>query len=323
MTNRSYADTASAADRIEGCCTPALAGHTPVSPAPPARTAHEDAARRETVAVPAGRAYLGTRRPVLKTDGEGPLRRRKVSAFAMDRTTVTTDRFARFVGATGYVTEAERIGWSFVFHHQLPQDFPATRGLQQVPWWRAVDGASWHRLNGQEDTRLATADHPVVHVSLTDARAFADWAGGRLPTEAEWEHAARGGLGDVHFPWGDRAPDDSDFLPCNIWQGPFPDLNTAADGYAATAPADAFSPNGYGLHQMVGNVWEWTANPYVNDVLRRTGKVAPDMVGRRVLKGGSFLCHRSYCFRYRIAARTGSTADSASTHTGFRLVYDA
>lgn len=320
MTNCAPPGSAPATDRIKACCTPASV----VAPAtvPFAHAAREDVSLRESVQIPAGRAYLGTRRPVLKMDGEGPLRRRELAAFAMDRTTVTTIRFARFVAATGYVTEAERIGWSFVFHHQLPEDFPATRGVQQVPWWRAVDGANWYRLTAQEDTRVATADHPVVHVSLADARAFAEWAGGRLPTEAEWEHAARGGLGDVPYPWGGRAPDDTSFLPCNIWQGQFPNINTAADGYAATAPADAFAPNGYGLHQMVGNVWEWTADPYVNDVLHRSGKVTMDMSGRHLLKGGSFLCHRSYCFRYRIAARTGNTTDSASTHTGFRLVYD-
>ena len=187
-----------------------------------------------------------------------------------------------------------------------------------------MDGANWKTINGPGSESDYQLDHPVVHVTWNDANAFAKWAGGRLPTEAEWEHAARGGLGDVAFPWGDRQPDDNHFQPCNIWQGQFPDVNLERDGFAGTAPAKSFAANGYGLFNMCGNVWEWTSQPMK---LRGRGKqskaLAKQMRGTRLLKGGSFLCHKSYCFRYRIAARTGNTPDTSTAHQGFRLVFDA
>lgn len=165
------------------------------------------------------------------------------------------------------------------------------------------------------------SDHPVVQVSWTDARAFADWAGGRLPTEAEWEHAARGGLGDVPYPWGDAEPNDNDFTPCNIWQGTFPKHNTTLDGYAGTAPARSFQPNEYGLYNVVGNVWEWTSDAYRIRSLKKAAKAREkSMAGFRIAKGGSFLCHASYCWRYRIAARSGIAPDSSTPHMGFRIV---
>lgn len=308
----------------KSCCGPAGKGNLVLSDGPTIARGEPDNAR-DCVIIPAGRAYLGTRHPQLVPDGEGPMRRRVVERFQMDRTTVTTARFAAFVEATGYVSEAEKIGWSFVFHHQLPADYAPTRGVAGLEWWRGVPGASWRCLLGQGDTIAQTADHPVVHVSLADARAFAQWAGGRLASEPEWEHAARGGLGDVRFPWGDDEPDDESVFPCNIWQGQFPHDNLALDGFAATAPADSFAPNGYGLMNMVGNVWEWTADMFVNDVMRRrmAKRITPEQRSQHLLKGGSFLCHKSYCYRYRIAARTGNTPDFASTHTGFRLVYPA
>lgn len=164
---------------------------------------------------------------------------------------------------------------------------------------------------------------PVTHVAWEDARAFAEWAGGRLPREAEWEHAARGGLGDVRFPWGDEEPTDGNVHLANIWQGDFPHKDTGADGYAGPAPVMAFEPNGYGLHQMAGNVWEWTAEPFrVRGASAAARRINAASKGRKLLKGGSFLCHRSYCYRYRIAARTGNTPDSTTGHMGFRVVYD-
>ena len=160
-------------------------------------------------------------------------------------------------------------------------------------------------------------------MSWHDAAAYAAWVGGRLPSEAEWEHAARGGRGDVLFPWGDDEPDDTDFMPCNIWQGRFPQTKSRADGYAATAPAESFASNDFGLYNMVGNVWEWTAEDFrIRSLKKRVRDRLQQMEGYRLAKGGSFLCHRSYCFRYRIAARIGISPDSTAAHQGFRVVWD-
>ncbi|MEM6729175.1 MAG: SUMF1/EgtB/PvdO family nonheme iron enzyme, partial [Pseudomonadota bacterium] len=230
--------------------------------------------------------------------------------------------FAAFVEATGYETEAERFGWSFVFLNHLPPGHPPTQAVQGVEWWRKVDGATWRLPHGPNGA-APPPHHPVTQVSWSDARAYAAWAGGRLPTEVEWEHAARGGLGDVPFPWGEEAPRDDGPYPCNIWQGRFPVKDTGADGYDGTAPVESFTPNGYGLFNMVGNVWEWTADAFRLRSLKREAKARQAaMQGYKVLKGGSFLCHASYCFRYRIAARTGNSPDSTTPHQGFRLVYD-
>jgi len=278
----------------------------------------------DSVKVPGGLGLIGTDHPKLLEDGEGPLRSRKINGFLIAPRAVTNAEFAAFVEATGYVTEAERFGWSFVFHSDVPDAVGATQGVAGVEWWRRVDGANWRDINGPGTQADAWhKDHPVVQVSWNDARAYAAWAGGRLPTEAEWEHAARGGLGDVRFPWGDAEPDDQDAQYCNIWQGRFPHHNTAADGWAATAPAKSFEPNGFGLYNMVGNVWEWTAAPFrVKSLKKSAQNRAKAMHGYRLLKGGSFLCHRSYCYRYRIAARTGNSPDTATPHQGFRMVWD-
>jgi formylglycine-generating enzyme required for sulfatase activity len=243
----------------------------------------------------------------------------------MDKAAVTNARFALFIAATGYVTEAARFGWSFVFHDMLPASM-ATQGAMGIEWWRRVDGARWDRPEGPESALDGREDCPVTHVTWNDANAFATWAGGRLPTEAEWEHAARGGLPDPVFPWGDREPDDTGFMPCNIWQGEFPDRNTGADGYRWVAPARSFEPNGYGLFNMSGNTWEWTADRWrVRSLSRASKGVNAEAIAanQRLMKGGSFLCHRSYCYRYRIAARHGNTPDTSTSHIGFRLVYEA
>ncbi len=274
--------------------------------------------------IPGGKALLGTGTPILPDDGEGPLRQKRVAPFRIAKTAVTNAQFACFVEDTGFVTEAERIGWSFVFHRQVADGVPDTLGVQSLEWWRCVDGACWRDIDGSHlDTARRLPDHPVVHVSWNDAQAYARWAGGRLPTEAEWEHAARGGLGDVRFPWGDEEPDDTAHFPCNIWQGRFPDQNLGLDGFLATAPAESFAPNGFGLYNMVGNVWEWTVEPFVVRSLRRQARaLQQSRRGYRLLKGGSFLCHKSYCYRFRIAARSGNSPDSATTHQGLRVVWD-
>ncbi|MGP6088916.1 formylglycine-generating enzyme family protein [Antarctobacter jejuensis] len=304
------------------CCAPARQGQGPSGArfAPDARESDPP----ERVQIPGGRGLIGTDHPELPVDGEGPLRQVRVKPFAMDATTVTNTRFRQFAEATGYVTDAERLGNSFVFIHLLPKDMPPTQAVAAAPWWRVIEGATWAEPLGPGSAAECLPDHPVVHVSWNDAQVFARWAGGRLPTEAEWEHAARGGLGDVRFPWGDQEPDDTDFFPCNIWQGQFPDVNLKLDGWMATAPARSFEPNGYGLYHMVGNVWQYTAQPFKVRSLKKAVKRAhADKAGYKLAKGGSFLCHASYCYRYRIAARTGSTPDSTTSHQGIRLVYDA
>lgn len=275
--------------------------------------------------LPGGRSHVGTARPLIPADGEGPRRSVRIRPFLIAPCAVTNAGFGRFCEATGYRTEAEEIGWSTVFApmvHGNAQSALPTGGAPD--WWRATRGACWRRPEGPGSGIAGRIDHPVCHVSLRDARAYANWAGGRLPREAEWEYAARGRLPDPVYPWGDREPDDHDFVPCNVWQGTFPRLNSIRDGYYGTAPADAFEPNGYGLFNMAGNVWEWTEDAFrvrsVSSRLRRNGQPS----GRRehVLKGGSFLCHPSYCHRYRIAARTPAPAETATNHLGFRLAFE-
>lgn len=304
------------------CCGGAhRSGNSPKTPV--AEPAVFDGARSTfaTALIPAGDALVGTRYPVISGDGEHPIRKVRVGPFRTMIGCVTNAMFREFVDATRYVTDAERFGWSFVFHSQVAADIGPTRAVEAARWWRKVDGACWKRVDGS--VREPLAEHPVVHVSWNDASQFAIWAGGRLPTEAEWEHGARGGLGDSPFPWGDREPDDHSFQPCNIWQGDFPHTNTVRDGYATTAPAISFEPNDYGLYNTCGNVWEWTAEPFrIRSVATSARKRMKQSPGLKLLKGGSFLCHRSYCYRYRIAARTGNSPDSSASHQGFRVIFD-
>ena len=278
------------------------------------------------VEIPAGTALIGTNTPYLVVDEEGPLRTSKIKRFWMDATTVTNARFAQFVQETGYQTQAEAFGDSFVFNGLLPQDDFFERAVVGVPWWRSVEGACWHNPTGTKYPSQAEPDHPVTHISWYDAMAFAKWAGGRLPNEAEWEHAARGGLGDVKYPWGDDDPRDDTLegqFNCNIWQGTFPTDNSEKDGYYGTAPAQSFAPNAYGLYQMCGNVWEWTTQHFkIRSLKKQIRAQHADKIGFKVTKGGSFLCHKSYCYRYRIAARSSNSPDSTTSHQGFRLVYD-
>jgi formylglycine-generating enzyme required for sulfatase activity len=242
-------------------------------------------------------------------DGEGPVREVVLEPFAIDAEAVSNERFAEFVAATGHVTEAERFGWSFVFAGLLPDDFPETRALVGAEWWRQVFEADWRRPEGPGSSLEGRGDHPVVHVSWNDAHAFCAWSGTRLPSEAEWEFAARGGLVQQRFPWGDELEPGGEHR-MNVWQGSFPDRNTRADGYFGTAPVDSFPANGFGLHNTSGNVWEWCEGDFRD--LR-------GVVLGKAIRGGSYLCHHSYCNRYRVAARTSNTADSSSGNTGFRV----
>jgi len=244
-------------------------------------------------------------------DGEGPVRPVQVDPFWIDRTAVTVQAFAEFVEKSGYRTEAEQFGWSFCF-----QSEQATDQVAAAPWWGKVDGADWRLTEGP--------DHPVTHVSWNDAVAYANWAGKRLPTEAEWEFAARGGLEQKLYAWGDELTPGGQHR-ANIWQGTFPTENTAEDGYVLTAPANSFSPNGFGLHNISGNTWEWCADwfdPAWHIVATRRNPTGPPAGSTRVMRGGSFLCHESYCNRYRVAARTENTPESSASNIGFRCVRD-
>ena len=259
-------------------------------------------------------------------DGEGPVRSVHLSPFAISSTSVTTAEFATFVDTTGHRTTAELEGWSFVFAGHLPDDFDETRGVVGAEWWRQVFGADWRHPEGPQSDLADRGDHPVVHMSWFDAVAYAEWVGGRLPTEAEWEYAARGGLEHKRLPWGDEnQPGGADDHRFNIFTGTFWSHDDGADGWAGTCPVDAFEPNGYGLYNCSGNVWEWTADWFTASH-RPDGSDGtlvdpngPPMGVNRVLKGGSFLCHDSYCHRYRLAARTSSTPDSTTGHQGFRI----
>jgi len=296
-----------------------------VAPEPPGPLRRARPATEGMVALVGGRFTLGSDDALAyPEDGEGT-REVELSAFRIDACAVVNDRFAEFVAATSYVTEAERFGWSFVFGGLLPDDFPPTRGVAGAPWWRQVEGADWRHPAGPQSDLVGRADHPVVHTSWNDAAAFCAWAGVRLPTEAEWEFAARGGLEGKAFPWGDELEPGGEHR-MNVWQGDFPRHNTRADGYLGTSPVDAFAPNGYGLYDATGNVWEWTADWF--DVAFRQHDRGHDPHGppdgaSRLQKGGSHLCHASYCRRYRVAARQGNSPDSSTGNVGFRCAADA
>lgn len=275
--------------------------------------------------LPGGRSFVGTDRPEIVVDGEGPERGVTLSGFGLEAAAVTNERFAAFVAATGYVTEAERFGWSIVFDNSEQSLARQRRQGVAIPWWLRVEGVSWREPEGPGSSIRDRMDHPVVQVSWTDANAFARWVGGRLPSEAEWEHAARGGAVRKRFPWGDEEPDDETKIHCNIWQGSFPQSNSGRDGYVRTAPARSFEPNSHGFYNMAGNVWEWTQDAFrvrslAKQARQRNARALAE--NEKVLKGGSFLCHVSYCYRYRIAARMALTPDSAGSNTGFRVAYD-
>jgi formylglycine-generating enzyme required for sulfatase activity len=256
-------------------------------------------------------------------DGEGPVRKVTLTTFAIACHAVSNLQFGEFVRATGYTTDAERHGWSFVFEGLLSDAArqAATSRAAGTPWWVVVPHAYWAQPEGPHSTILDRLDHPVVHVSWNDAKAYCRWSGSRLPSEAEWEMAARGGLEQAIFPWGDELTPDGEHR-CNIWQGQFPDVNTADDDYVGTVPVHAFKANGYGLHNVAGNVWDWCEDffsPRYHYVTAAENPFNREPSPNRSLRGGSFLCHDSYCNRYRVAARSCNTPDSSASNIGFRV----
>jgi len=259
------------------------------------------------VLVPGGEFLMGA------DDGyadERPVHPVLVEPFWIDRTEVTIAQFRRFVEATGYRTEAERLGWSGAFVAAQAQ-------------WVRIDGADWRHPEGPAAPAPGD-DEPVTQVSWNDAVAYATWAGKRLPTEAEWELAARGGLAGRRFAWGDE-PCPGGRCASNWWQGVFPIHNEVTDGFSGRAPVGRFPPNGYGLYDVSGNVWEWTADWYAAGYYAASPRVAPtgpDAGTERSLRGGSFLCSTNFCLRFRVAARSHATPDTGLNNTGFRCARD-
>jgi formylglycine-generating enzyme required for sulfatase activity len=258
------------------------------------------------VLIPAGTFAMGTDRGMAY---EGPVHHVTVAAFYMDRTEVTNRAFARFVKATRYVTESERQGFSGVFD-------PATGK------WGAVHGADWRHPEGPASSLDGRWEHPVVHVSWDDAVAYAKWAGKRLPTEAEWEHAARGRREGALYVWGDDLKPGGRFQ-ANTWQGDFPEHDRGEDGFTRVAPVGSFRPNDFGLYDMAGNVWEWTADwfaPYSEDGDGATNPSGPSEGTEKSIRGGSWLCAPNYCAGYRVGARQKTPRDSGLNNLGFRCV---
>ena len=283
------------------------------------------------VRVPGGEFLMGSNEFYRE---ERPVREASVAAFYIDIHPVTNARFREFVDATGYTTLAERKPDSALYPDADPELLVPGSLVFNKPeapvslrdhraWWAYVPGASWRRPEGPDSSLLGREQHPVVHVSHEDARAYAAWAGKSLPSEAEWEFAARGGLHSATYPWGDEfAPEGQ--LMANIWIGRFPSESLKGAGAERTTPVESFPPNGYGLYDVVGNVWEWTDSVYEDrEAFAQAccgSSAGADAHARRVVKGGSHLCAPNYCLRYRPAARQGQTLDTSTGHLGFRCV---
>lgn len=304
-----------------GCCAPS--GEASDGARPPLPDPGHTTRREQAVILPDGDFWMGSEDvDVVPQDHEGPIRLVRTHGYGIDACAVTVADFGAFVEQTGWLTDAERFGWSFVFARFLPKALrKASPRVPEAPWWCAVQGASWREPEGPGSDHADRLDHPVTHMSWHDATAFASWSGGRLPAETEWERAARGGLERRRFPWGDDLLPDGEHR-CNIWQGAFPTRNEGHDGWVGTAPVRTFAPNGLGLYEMSGNVWEWCDDRWLH---------RPAAVGQptdcadetaRVMRGGSYLCHASYCNRYRVAARSKNQPDSSTGNHGFRCAYD-
>mmetsp|Transcript_41882 Transcript_41882/g.67358 ORF Transcript_41882/g.67358 Transcript_41882/m.67358 type:complete len:385 (+) Transcript_41882:78-1232(+) len=298
-------------------------------------------AEHEVVSIKGGTFWMGSNKPIYDGDAESPMRKRTVSHFSIDSAEVSNRKFLQFVQATGYKTDSERFNWSFVFEPLVPPHInkQITKSVAGAEWWLPVEGAYWARPFGGSKGIEEILDHPVVHVSWNDAVAYCKWKGMRLPTEAEWEYAARGGKEKRLFPWGNLIMPRGEHR-MNAWQGNLakgsyfcgvsrtsgkPQIckNTAEDGFEFTAPVKSMGvQNKYGLYHIVGNVWEWVSD-YWSTVHNPEPEVDPKgpeshASNERVKKGGSFLCNEKFCNRYRVAARSHNTADSGASNLGFR-----
>ncbi|WP_299023499.1 formylglycine-generating enzyme family protein [uncultured Sulfitobacter sp.] len=273
------------------------------------------------VALQGGTFTMGADDGPYPHDGEGPQRRVKLDAFWIAPLTVTNSQFQAFVQETGYTTLAEHNGKSFVFKELLPKGASSGSVAVQAPWWYEILGACWHLPEGPQGAGIdQRSDHPVVHIALPDALAYCSWAGVCLPSEAQWEYAARGGLEMQPYPWGRTLEPDGQHMS-NVWQGRFPNENTAEDGFFGTAPARCYAPNGYGLYAMTGNIWEWTNDRFtaLHSPRAQTNPKGPLNGDRAVAKGGSYLCHASYCYRYRTSSRQALDPYTTAGNLGFRV----
>ena len=272
------------------------------------------------IPIPAGRYRIGSDRFYQE---EAPIRDIELPAFKIERTPVTNRQFAAFIRSSGYGTVAEQAADPLLYPSLSPQQRqPASIVFQAPPasidrsqprqWWSLVPGASWQHPHGPESSIAGLEDHPVVHIAHADAMAYCDWADRRLPTAAEWEVAARGGLSDADYAWGDELNPEGRWM-ANTWQGPFPWHNESLDGWAGTSPVGAFPANGYGLVDVCGNVWEWTSTPYPTPAGEQQ---------RCIVKGGSFLCADNYRMRYRPSALIAQTLDTSTCYLGFRCASD-
>lgn len=269
------------------------------------------------VLIPGGKYFIGTNRPVFAADGEDPERQISLSGFYIDVHEVSNVNFEKFVQRTGYVTEAEKFGNSFVLQSLITNaeiSRTVTQAVAGSPWWVPVNGSNWRSPEGQASDLSDRMNHPVIHVSWNDASAYCAHWGWRLPSEEEWEVACRGGLRDRLYSWGNKWMPNGEHR-ANTWQGDFPVYDSGEDGFVGTAPVDAFPANKFGVKQMIGNVWEWTSNSW--SVAGRVNE------NEKVKKGGSFMCHKDYCFRHRCAARSQNTADSTASNLGFRCARSA
>lgn len=295
---------------------------------------NQDSLKQDIIYIKNGTFYLGTDNPIIKTDGESPKREVYLSSFYIDKYEVSNDKFDKFIKSTSFITESEKFGWSFVFDLAVPEHIRRniTQAVHGTSWWLPVQGSYWKEPEGPGTNVFKSnrGSYPVVQVSWNDAVAYCNWAGGRLPTEAEWEYVARGSksLNRFRYPWGNKLLPDGKYK-ANIFQGDFPTYNTVEDGYQFLAPVDAYGPqNDYGVYNMIGNAWEWVQDWY--EVLQSNSNVlspienpqGPSFGKEKVKKGGSFLCTKQYCYRYRIVARSPSTPDSATLNAGFRCAYN-